>query len=116
MTDPTPNSFRVNQTQVIGTGSSYHPNFSAFNASVGVAGSGAVFAYINVPPLQVYDGTTVHVVQEVELTDQDAFRAFVTASLVQETVGLNIYGRPDLKLGALPTTTVTYNKTVELTG
>jgi hypothetical protein len=114
--NPTPHSFHVNQTQVVGTGSSYHPNFSAFNASTGLAGSAAAFAYITVPAMQVYDGTTVNVVQEINLTDPDAFAAFVKASLLQETVELNVYGRPDLKLGGLPTTTVTYNKTVELTG
>lgn len=116
LSNPTPDSYTVNQTQVIGSGSSYHPNFSAFNASVTLAGSSAVFSYLNVPAVKIYDGTVVHIAQEVDISDQDAFTAFVTDTLVQETVGLNVYGRPSLKLGALPSTTVTYNKTVELTG
>lgn len=114
--DPTPNSFHLMQTQVIGSHSSYHPKIYSFLASVSLLGSAHAFTSVQVPEVQSKDGAEVNVDQIVDLSNADAFGDFAQAVMLNEDVELNIYGRPDLREGSLPKTTVTYNKTVSMKG
>lgn len=114
--DPTPNSFHLMQTQVIGSHSSYHPKIYSFLASVSLLGSAHAFTSVQVPEVQSKDGAEVNVDQIVDLSNADAFGDFAQAVMLNENVELNIYGRPDLREGSLPKTTVTYNKTVSMKG
>ncbi|KAF9252500.1 hypothetical protein LCP9604111_26 [Penicillium roqueforti] len=116
LSDPTPDSFYLEQRQVLGSKSSYHPQIYAFNSSVSLAGAAAPFAYVTVPAVQSKDGAEIHFEQRVDLTDTDAFADYTTAVMLNEEVSLNIYGRPGLKQGGLPKTTVDYNKTVVMKG
>jgi hypothetical protein len=115
ISDPTPDSFHLDQTQILGSKSSYHPQIYAFDAAVSLGGA-AAFATVTVPGVKSEDGAEIHVEQDVALSDSDAFGDFATAMMVNEEVELNIYGRPGLKEGSLPKTTVTYNKTVVMKG
>jgi hypothetical protein len=116
ISDPTADSFQLNQTQVLGSKSSYHPQIYAFEAAVSLAGAAAPFTTVTVPGVISNDGAEIHVMQKVALSDSDAFADYTTAVMMNEEVSLNIYGRPGLKEGALPQTTVTYNKTVVMKG
>lgn len=116
ISDPTPDSFQLNQTQVIGSGSSYHPKIYAFDAAVSLAGAAVPFATVRVPEVKSKDGAEVEVVQKVDLSDAGAFGDYAKAVMLNEEVSLNIYGKPELKEGSLPKTTVTYNKTVTMKG
>jgi hypothetical protein len=116
ISDPTPESFQLNQTQVLGSKSSYHPQIYEFEAEVALGGGAAPFATVTVPGVKSEDGAEIHVNQKVALSDSDAFGDFATAVMVNKEVSMNIYGRPGLKQGALPKTTVTYNKTVVMKG
>lgn len=113
---PTPNSFHLVQTQVIGSHSSYHPKIYSFLASVSLLGSAHSFIDVQVPEVQSKDGAVVNVDQVVDVTNGGAFGDFAQAVMLNEEVDLNIYGRPDLREGSLPKTTVTYNKTVTMNG
>lgn len=99
ISDPTPDSFHLNQTQVLGSKSSYHPQIYAFDAVVSLAGAAAPFASVTVPGVKSEDGAEIHVQQDVALSDSDAFGDFATAVMLNEEVELNIYGRPGLKEG-----------------
>ncbi|KAF3386436.1 hypothetical protein F1880_001218 [Penicillium rolfsii] len=114
--NPTPNSFHLMQTQVIGSHSSYHPKIYSFLASVSLLGSAHAFTSVQVPEVQSKDGAEVKVDQVVDLSNADAFGDFAEAVMLNEDIELNIYGRPDLREGSLPKTTVTYNKTVSMKG
>ncbi|KAJ5591318.1 hypothetical protein N7450_005290, partial [Penicillium hetheringtonii] len=116
ISDPTPESFQLNQTQVIGSDSSYHPKIYAFDAAVSLAGAAASFATVRVPSVKSEDGAKVEVLQKVDLGDIGAFGDYAKAVMLQEEVALNIYGKPDLQQGSLPKITVTYNKTVTMKG
>lgn len=116
ISDPTPDSFQLNQTQVIGSHSSYHPEIYAFDAAVSLAGAAAPFATVRVPGVKSKDGAEVEVSQAVDLSDADAFGDYAKAVMLNEEVSLNIYGKPGLKEGSLPKTTVTYDKTVTMKG
>lgn len=114
--NPTPNSFHLLQTQVIGSHSSYHPKIYSFLASVSLLGSAHAFTSVQVPEVQSKDGAVVNVDQIVDLSNAGAFGDFAQAVMLNEEIDLNIYGRPDLQEGSLPKTTVTYNKTVTMNG
>ncbi|KAJ5683516.1 hypothetical protein N7462_006681 [Penicillium macrosclerotiorum] len=116
ITDPKPESFVLNQTQVIGSHSSYHPQIYAFEAAVSLAGAASAFTTVKVPAVKSKDGAQVDVSQTVDLSNATAFGDFATAVMLNEEVSLNIYGKPELKEGGLPKTTVTYNKTVTMKG
>ena len=52
----------------------------------------------------------------MKLPNVDAFTNFTVASLLREKVDLKLWGKTGLKLGGLPKTTVTYNKTTTMKG
>ncbi|OOQ91666.1 hypothetical protein PEBR_09010 [Penicillium brasilianum] len=114
--DPTPESFHLTQTQVIGSKSSYHPKIYSFLASVSLLGSAHAFTSVQVPEVKSKDGAEVNVDQVVDLSNADAFGDFAQAVMLNEEVELNIYGKPKLQEGSLPKSTVTYNKTVTMKG
>lgn len=116
ISNPTPDSFNLMQTQVIGTHSSFHPKIYAFEAAVSLVGAAVPFATVNVPSVQSKDGAELVVEQTVDLSSASAFGGYATAVMLNEEVSLNIYGKPGLKEGGLPKTTVTYNKTVSMKG
>ncbi|KAJ5510138.1 hypothetical protein N7453_002241 [Penicillium expansum] len=115
LSNPTPESFHLEQRQVLGSKSSYHPQIYAFDSEVSLAGE-APFAHVTVPAVKSKDGAVIHFEQNVALTNATAFADYTTAVMLNEEVSLNIYGRPGLKQGGLPKTTVTYNKTVVMKG
>ncbi|KAL4929282.1 DUF3712 domain-containing protein [Aspergillus undulatus] len=115
ITDPAPNGFHLNQHQVIGTDSVFHPTIYSFDAAVSLLGS-AVFATVRVPEVKGNDGAEVHVDQWVDLSDAEAFAGFSTAVMMNEEFKLNIYGEPKLKQGGLPKIDIDYNKTVTMKG
>ncbi|KAJ5651122.1 uncharacterized protein N7484_004845 [Penicillium longicatenatum] len=116
ISDPKPKSFFLNQTQVIGSDSSYHPEIYGFDAAVSLLGAASAFATVKVPAVKSKDGAEVIVSQSLDLSDADAFSDYCTAVMMNEEVSLNIYGKPKLQQGSLPKVTVTYNKTVSMKG
>ncbi|KAE8150308.1 hypothetical protein BDV25DRAFT_113166 [Aspergillus avenaceus] len=115
ISDPAPDSFKLNQKQAIGSDSAFHPVIYDFDADVSLLGA-AVFATVQVPQVKSRDGAEVIVDQRVGLKDVSAFGEFAKAVMLNEDIELNIYGKPNLKQGSLPKITVTYNKTVSMKG
>ncbi|KAA8643582.1 hypothetical protein EYZ11_009488 [Aspergillus tanneri] len=115
ISDPTPESFHFKQTQVIHSDSIFHPKIYAFDADVSLAGE-KPFARAHIPEVKANDGTVVHVEQNLDLSDVDAFGGFAKAVMLNKEIQMNVYGRPNLKQGGLPKITITYNKTVTMNG
>lgn len=116
ITDPAPDSLHLNQSQVIGSRSRYHPWFDEFDANVTLLGSATPFAVLQIPRVQSKDGTVVRIDQRLQLGNVSAFGEYARAVMLNEEVTLNVYGRPKLREGKLPKITVTYNKTVTMKG
>jgi hypothetical protein len=116
ITDPAPDSFQLNLTQIIGNPGGFNPIIFAFNPSFTLAGSAVPFGHVAFPQTTSEDGTVVVVGERVQLGNESAFEDYTRAVMLNEEVNLNIYGQPQLKDGGLPQTTVTYNKTVTLKG
>jgi hypothetical protein len=115
ISDPSPDGFHLNQKQVIGSGSAFKPKLFSFDADVSLLGS-SKFAVVTVPEVQGRDGYVVDIDQWVDLSSVEDFEAFSTAVMMNEEFKLNIYGEPRLKLGALPTIDIDYNKTITMKG
>lgn len=81
-----------------------------------LVGATAPLATVAIPRLQAEDGAVIDVNTDLTLDNSDAVTDFTKAVLGTEKFELNIYGRPDLKEGPLPTSTVTFNKTVAMNG
>lgn len=115
ISDPSPDGFHLNQKQVIGSGSTFKPKLFSFDADVSLLGS-SKFAMVTVPEVQGRDGYVVDIDQWVDLSSVEDFEAFSIAVMMNEEFKLNIYGEPRLKLGALPTIDIDYNKTITMKG
>lgn len=114
--DPTPDTIHVNQTQVLGNKAIYHPKIYSFNASLGLAGAPEPVSYATVPETASNDGQVIIVDTTLQLRNLEAVTNFTKAVLGSDTWDLNVYGRPELKEMVLPKSTVTFNKTIEMTG
>lgn len=115
ISEPSPDGFHLNQKQVIGSGSTFKPKLYSFDADVSLLGS-PKFTTVTVPDVQGRDGYVVDIDQWVDLSSVGDFEAFSTAVMMNEEFKLNIYGEPRLKLGALPTIDIDYNKTITMKG
>lgn len=117
MSDPTPDSFHINQTQVLHLDSMFEPTLFAFEANASLAGRDSHFATVTIPEITAVDGKVIHVNQDVSLQDTVAeFGDFCKAIVLNEEVELVLYGKPELQVQVLPVITVTYNETVPLKG
>ncbi|KAL8740619.1 MAG: hypothetical protein Q9190_006702 [Brigantiaea leucoxantha] len=115
LSNPTPNSFHLEQTAVLKNHNRYHPRLDAFNASLAIEG-GKPYAYIELPAVHATETATTHIDQDVQITDLDAFSDYTTQLLTKESIQLSIQGKTDLHEMKLPTTTVDYKKTPTLKG
>jgi N-acetyl-gamma-glutamylphosphate reductase len=114
--NPTPTSIHINQTQVLGNKAIYHPTIYAFNATIMLVGATAPLATVAIPQTEAEDGVVIDVDTDLTFDNSDAVMNFTKAVLSTESFGLNVYGKPDLKEGPLPTSQVTFNKTVTMNG
>ena len=73
-------------------------------------------ATVAIPQSVADDGAVINVNTDLALDNSDAVTDFTKAVLGTESFELNFYGRPQLKEGPLPTSTVTFNKTVTMNG
>lgn len=117
LSDPTPESFNLEQTAIVGNDNTYHPRLDAFNVSLSVDGPELKpYAYVELPAIHATTKATSYFNQTVKITDLDAFMNYNTITLNNEEVKVAIRGRTALHEMRFPTTTVNYNKVVTLKG
>ncbi|KAG7007882.1 ubiquitin carboxyl-terminal hydrolase [Physcia stellaris] len=118
LSDPTPNSFHLEQTAVAGNSGNYHPRLDAFNASLSLDGSekDVPYAYITLPAIHASKTTTIRVNQTVQITDLAAFNEYNAALLGSASVKICLKGRTKLHEMRFPTTTVDFDKVVTMKG
>lgn len=118
LSDPTPNSFHLEQTAIVDNNNNYHPRLDAFNASLSLHGSekDVPYAYITLPAIHASKTATSHVNQIVQITNLNAFNEYTAAMLGSKSVQVRIKGRTKLHEMRFPTTTVNYDKVVTMKG
>ena len=115
ITNPTPTSFHVVQDGFSNSDSSFHPFLDAFNVSTSIAGS-AAYGMVTLPGLTSDAHVPVHVEQDVQILDIQAFADYNIKVLTSQTFEQRLNGTTTLTLGALPATSVSYDKTVTMNG
>ncbi|KAL8938860.1 MAG: hypothetical protein Q9216_003663 [Gyalolechia sp. 2 TL-2023] len=116
-TNPTPNSFHLEQTALLTNHNRYHPHLDAFNASLSVGGSeDKPFAYVEIPAVHATETATTHFDQEVQVVDLEAFIDYNAQLWTNSSVELIVKGRTELHEGKLPSTTVDFNKRIDMRG
>ena len=117
ISEPTPESFHLEQTAIVGNHNTYHPRLDAFNASLSVDGPEVKpYAYIELPAIHAMTKATSYVNQTVKITDMDAFMNYNNLALSNEVVDIAVRGKTALHEMRFPTTTVNYRKVVSLKG
>lgn len=116
LTDPTPNSFHLEQTAIVGSNNSYHPRLDAFNASLGLDGTNLPFAYIELPAIHATKEATSYVNQTVRIVNSDAFEDYNMQVLGSKNYKVQVKGKTKLHEMRFPTTTVDYNKKATMKG
>ncbi|KAJ5887533.1 hypothetical protein N7495_007574 [Penicillium taxi] len=115
--DPTPNSVVLSLDQQVGSKSAFHPDMGEFKADIELMGAPSPFASIVVPHLHVRDEVAANIVEQfLDLYSTYEFAEYSKAIMLNEEVTLIIKGRPHLKLGALPSIKISYQKTVVMKG
>ncbi|KAL8829767.1 MAG: hypothetical protein Q9170_006032 [Blastenia crenularia] len=117
LTNPTANSFHLEQTSLLTNHNKYHPRLDAFNASLSVGGAtDKIFAYVKLPAVHATEHATTHIDQDVQITNMDAFVDYNTQLWNHDSVDLALKGRTKLHEMRFPVTTVDFHKTIRLKG
>ncbi|KAL9012824.1 MAG: hypothetical protein Q9173_002433 [Seirophora scorigena] len=111
LSNPSPNSFHLEQDALLTNHDKYHPRLDALNASLSVGDSeDKPYAYIELPAVHATETAITHIDQDVQITDMDAFIDYNTQLLTQESLELVVKSRTKLHEMRFPITTVDYNK------
>lgn len=117
LSNPTPESFHLEQTSVIGNHNRYHPRLDAFNASLSIDGPALrPFAYLQFPAIHATETATSYVNQTVEIVNPDEWARYTTQVVNGDEVRVAIQGKTALHEMRNPVTTVDYNKVTVLKG
>ncbi|KAI9842711.1 MAG: hypothetical protein M1838_003009 [Thelocarpon superellum] len=119
LTDPTPTSFHLHQTQVLHNYNMYHPYLDGFNASLFLEDTEPniiPFAYIQVPGVSALSDSPMVLDQTVQIVDLDQYTRYTKLVLQSEEYRVAIRGRPLLHEARYPATYVDYNEVVTLKG
>ena len=115
VTNPTPTYFHLIQDSVSMSDNMYHPYLDAFNVSLALAGS-APYAQIQLPGLTSGTSVPLHLEQDVQILDVDAYTQYNVALLNNEEIQVRVNGSLSLHEMVLPVTEVTYDKITTLKG
>lgn len=115
VTNPTPHSFHLIQDSVSMSNNTYHPYLDEFNVSLSLVGS-APYAMIQLPGLTSGTSIPIHIEQDVQILDVDAYTEYNVALLNNEEIQVRVNGSTSLHEMQLPVTEVTYDKTTTIKG
>ncbi|KAF2675290.1 hypothetical protein BT63DRAFT_420503 [Microthyrium microscopicum] len=115
----TPTSFQLRVLSTVKSKSLFTPQLDGFEASLFLEDTEPnikPFAKINIPPVHATKVSTTIVNQHVEILDQEQFKRYNILVATAKHFRMGLRGRTKLHLGALPVTTVDFNKAPELDG
>ena len=116
-TDPTPQSFHLEQTAIIGNHNRYHPQLDAFNASLSIDGPNVKpYAYVELPAIHATEKAISYINQTVSIVDMEQWINYSMLVVNSEQVKVAVRGRTDLHEMKNPVTTVDYHKVATMKG
>ncbi|PLB43510.1 hypothetical protein P170DRAFT_513869 [Aspergillus steynii IBT 23096] len=118
ITDPTPDSFHIQQSQEfqVGGGFSGSGRLSPFNASLSAPGSDRSFATFEVPEVEFSNGAVLDIDQDLHLSCVSCFSQLAASAVSSADFGILITGKPDLEIKGLPTAHLDIHKNMKMQG
>ncbi|KAJ5895016.1 hypothetical protein N7495_006707 [Penicillium taxi] len=116
ISNPQPTAFHVSQSQKISmNGFSGSGQLSTFNASLNTADN-QEFAVLQVPEIDLKDGGSISIDHDLHLTCVDCFSQVLTSAATDNNVSVLLKGKPDLKIGSLPTAHLNIHNMMKMKG
>ena len=116
LTNPTPNSFDLDQKLSYKSSSSMHPTVHAFNVDLSFAGNSDPFSTLHFPTFKSKDGATVHNSQKLDMDNPDSFVEFVQSLITKPSVDMYVNGKADVNMPSLFEKTVDYKHNINVGG
>ncbi|THC96538.1 hypothetical protein EYZ11_003982 [Aspergillus tanneri] len=118
ITDLTPNSLHISQSQKLHIGGSFRGSghLDPFNASLSIPGSDTSFATLPIPQISFSDSAVLNLDQVLNLSCVSCFSELATKAISNKEFGILLTGKPDLKVNALPTAHLDFHKTMTMQG
>ncbi|KAE8395717.1 hypothetical protein BDV23DRAFT_178292 [Aspergillus alliaceus] len=116
ITNPTPNSFHVRQSQTFHAGMSSGGHLSEFNATMSYKASDTPFADLHFSRINFGDDTRLDIDQDLVLSCVTCFSQLAEEAIRSKEVAVLVTAKPDLNIKALPTAHLDMHKTVILPG
>ncbi|KAJ5614856.1 hypothetical protein N7528_008510 [Penicillium herquei] len=117
ITNPRPTAFHISQSKKIsmGGGFSGSGHLSAFNASIRTSDD-QEFAIFPVPEIKFVDGAYLDIDQDLDLSCVDCLSQLAVSAATNKSFSVLVEGKPNLKVGALPTAHLNIHKTMKMNG
>lgn len=117
ITNPTPNSFHVHQKQNLdASGFSGSGHLSAFNATIRASGSDIPFAVFPVQEIEFGGDSDFTIDQDLNIACVDCLSRLAADAVREKEISVLVTGKPDLKVGGLPTAHLDVHKTMAMKG
>ncbi|KAJ6031633.1 hypothetical protein N7540_002365 [Penicillium herquei] len=117
ITNPRPTAFHISQSKKIsmGGGFSGSGHLSAFNASIRTSDD-QEFAIFPVPEIKFGDGAYLNIDQDLDLSCVDCLSQLAVSAATNKSFSVLVEGKPNLKVGGLPTAHLNIHKTMKMNG
>ncbi|KAJ5088881.1 hypothetical protein N7456_012497 [Penicillium angulare] len=117
ITNPRPTAFHVSQSKKIsmGGGFSGSGHLSAFDASIRTSDN-REFAIFPVPEIKFGGGADLDIDQDLDLSCIDCLSDLAVSAATDKSFSVLVKGKPNLKLGGLPTAHLNIDKTLSMNG
>lgn len=116
ITNPTPTSFHIVQQGFSNSDSSFHPYLDPFDVSLSIAGAASSYAKITLPGLTSDSHVPVHIDQDVQILDVQAYADYNVKVLTSMSFSQRINGTTKVHQSGLPAVSVSYDKNVTVSG
>ncbi|KAJ5725025.1 uncharacterized protein N7483_006382 [Penicillium malachiteum] len=117
ITNPRPTAFHISQSKKIsmGGGFSGSGHLSAFNASIRTSND-QEFAIFPVPEIKFGNGAYLNIDQDLDLSCVDCVSQLAVSAATNKSFSVLVKGKPNLKVGGLPTAHLNIHKTMKMNG
>ena len=118
ITNPRPDAFHVYQKQSLsmGGGFSGSGHLSAFDATIKMTDTDETMAVFPVPRIKFSKGATFEIDQDLDLSCVDCLSRLAVKAATDKSFSLMVTGKPDLKVGGLPTAHLNIKKPMHMDG
>ena len=118
ISNPTPSSFHVRQSQNLDVGGAFSGSghLSAFDATIKAPGDDTPLAVFPVPEIKFGGGADFTIEQDLNISCVECLSRLAKSAAEDTDFSVLVTGDPNLKYGALPTAHLDIHKTLSMKG